>query len=154
MPIRKKPLPKETHIKWLRWATIGVAGFIFVFILFYKPKDYVLMFMLVTGAIYTGGAGVIILGALYWRRATVEGAWAAMITGSTLATGGLVLKQIWDTVPLLTTWKGTCPFNGLQVYFVAVVLATIVYIVVSLLTPDRKFDLEALLHRKKTDPGP
>jgi len=151
MPIRKRPLPKETHIKWLRWATIGVAGFIFMFSVFYEPKDYILMFMMVTGAIYTGGAGVLILGALYWRRATTAGAWAAMITGSIIAATGGFLIQIWDRVQFLVEWRQTCPFKGVRVPFIAVATATIVYVVVSLLTPDQKFDLDALLHRKVKD---
>ena len=144
----------------LRLSMIGVALFGFIFGLVFPFKDAILMFFALTGAIYLGGAGATIIGGLYWKRGTTAGAFAAMISGTTLAFGGMLIEQ---------TWKSTvCPFllkcfpgntvllanqdafflNGQQVYFTAMVTASILYVAVSLLTGKGKvYNLDQLLHR-------
>lgn len=160
MPWRKTPFSPKTHMLLLRLSMIGVALFGFIFGLVFPFKDAILMFFALTGAIYLGGAGATIIGGLYWKRGTTAGAFAAMISGTTLAFGGMLIEQ---------TWKSTvCPFllklfpgntvllanqdafflNGQQVYFTAMVTASILYVTVSLLTGKGKvYNLDQLLHR-------
>ena len=88
-------------------------------------------------AIYVGGAGAVIIGGLYWKKGTTEGAWSALITGSGLAVGGILARLIWPEFPL----------NGMQVSFTACLSAVVVYVVVSLLTCKEDFNMDRLLHR-------
>jgi hypothetical protein len=101
MPFRKKPFTPEEHIRVLRWSIAGVAVFGFLFSLLFRQTQYILMFFAVTGAIFLGGAGSCIVGGLYWKRGTAGGAWAAMISGSLLAVGSLVIQQFpYERVPM------------------------------------------------------
>ncbi len=93
MPLRKKPFTPQEHIKALRWSITGVAVFGFVFSLLFRQTQYILMFFAITGAIFIGGAGAVIIGGLYWNRGTTAAAWTAMLLGSTLAVSGIVLQQ-------------------------------------------------------------
>jgi solute:Na+ symporter, SSS family len=94
LPFRKRPLSARAHLWLLRSSIFGVAIFAFCFSLWYTPNQYVAMFLALTGAIFVGGAGSAIIGGLYWRRATTAGAWAAMISGMSLAGFGVVVKQM------------------------------------------------------------
>ncbi|MCX6935665.1 MAG: hypothetical protein NTZ01_05690 [Verrucomicrobia bacterium] len=82
VPLRKKPFTPETHIHLLRWSMVGVALFAFLFGCFFKQTEYVVMWWIVTEALYIGGAGAAIIGGLYWKRGTTAGAWAGLLTGS------------------------------------------------------------------------
>ena len=120
------------------------------------------MFFALTGAIYLGGAGATIVGGLYWKRGTTAGAFAAMIVGTILAFGGMLVEQSWarwlcpklleifPQNPLLLAHQEKFFLNGQMVYFIAMMTATVTYIIVSLLTGRGKvYDLDKLLHRGK-----
>ncbi len=145
LPIRKKPLSAREHLKYLRWAVSGVAIFIFCFSLFFRQTQHIYMFFAVTAAIWLGGAGSVVIGGLYWKRGTTAGAYCALITGSLLAVGGIVLEQGW---PVYHNGE-RFPINGQWMWFIAMVSSIIMYIVVSLLGKRVDFDLERLLHRGK-----
>ena len=161
MPIRNKPLDTKTHMRWLRCSIIGVAIFGFVFSMLFPLKDFIMMYFALTGAIYLGGAGAVIIGGLYWKRGTVEAAWTALITGTVLGGGGIIIQQIWTPylVPLLLQlwpdwhWlvghQAKFPVNGQIIYFLAMITALFSYIIVSLLGPRRTCDMDKLLHRGK-----
>ncbi len=144
VPLRRKRLDAKTHLLLLRLSMCGVAAFAFCFSLLFPLRAYILMFFHITGAIYIGGAGAVIIGGLYWSRGTTAGAWSAMITGSTLAAGGVVFQNIvW---PILASGV-EFPFNGMQMSCFAAVVAMSVYILVSLATCRAPVDMDALLHR-------
>jgi SSS family solute:Na+ symporter len=161
MPFRKKPLAADQHLKWLRCSIIGVAVFAWFFSMIFPLKEYIFMFFQISGAIYLGGAGSVIIGGLYWKRGTTAGAWAGMIVGSSLALLSLLLKNVlWSALPYLTSTftslsflKGLpkdIPFNGMQLTFFSSMAAVLAYIVVSLLTkPAPDFDMDKILHRGK-----
>ena len=136
MPLRKKPLSPRAHLLLLRASIVGVAVFAFFFSLLFRQTQYILLFFAITGSIFLGGAGSVIIGGLYWKRGTTAGAWSAMITGAVLSLGGVAIKQI-DPGFFL---------NGQQMFFVAMVASGMVYVVVSLLGR-RTFDLDRMLHR-------
>ncbi len=157
LPFRKKPLKPKQHLLILRLSIIFVAVFIFAFSSIFKQTDYILMFFAITGAVFLGGAGSVILGGLYWKRGSTPAAWASLITGSILALGSIVVKQIsLDSyeavektnifVSFLLKLQST---NGQILYFIAMVSSIIVYISVSLLGPKQLFNLDKLLHRNK-----
>lgn len=157
MPLRKKALTPEMHIRIMRWAIVGVATFGFFFSILFRQTDYILMFFALTGAIFLGGAGSVIIGGLYWKKGTVYGAWCAMISGSGLAVGGIIIQQAWKSIqPLLlqyVNWQWVIdnpakfPVNGQVMFFYAIVVAIFSYIIVSVLTCKADFNMDKLLHR-------
>lgn len=139
LPLRKRPLAKKQHIRALRLSIFGVAVFIFFFSLLFRQSEYILMFFAITGAIYAGGSGSVIIGGLYWKRGTTAAAWAAMITGSSIAVGGIIIHQL---------AKGFF-INGQWFWLIAMVSAVVVYIAVSVLGRKQIYDMDKLLHRGK-----
>jgi SSS family solute:Na+ symporter len=112
-----------------------------------------------TGAIYLGGAGSVILGGLYWKRGTTAAAWTSLTVGTILAFGGILVQQLWPNYlgpALLQIWpdsawmianKAKFPVNGQVIFFIAMITSLTSYIMVSLLGPKRVYDLDKLLHR-------
>ena len=94
IPLRGKPLPREQHLKWIRASVLVVAIFIVLFSLLFQQVDNIFMFMDISASLYTGAAGVVLLGALYWKRGTTKAAWTAMITGAVLSLSGFVYRVI------------------------------------------------------------
>ena len=136
LPLRKKPLTPEQHIRLLRFSIIGVALFAFVFGSFFRQTDYVQMWWSVTQSIFIGGAGAAIIGGLYWKKGTTAGAWAGILTGSILSVGGILAQQF----KLIT-------YNGVEIAFVAMLIAIVTYVVVSLSTCRSDFNMDRMLHR-------
>ena len=151
MPIRKKPLTPQQHIKYLRLAIAGVALFVFAFSNIFRQTQYILLFFAVTGAIYAGGSGAVIIGGLYWKRGTAAAAWSAMLTGSFIAVSGTVIPSILKANPGLgdsLPWLAALgAINGQIFWFLAMASAILVYILVSLLGPRHEYNMDQLLHR-------
>ena len=137
LPLRGKPLRPAVHIRLLRWSIAGVAVFAFFFSLLFHETQYILMFFAVTGAIYTGGSGAVIIGGLYWSRGTTVAAWVAMVTGSGLAVFGLIAPYLWPGFPL----------NGQEMLGVAMGAGCLTYAALSLATCREPFNMARLLHR-------
>jgi len=139
MPVRRRPFPPEKHIRYLKMSIFGVAVFIFAFSLVFQQSEYIFLFFAITGAIFVGGSGAVIIGGLYWKRGTSAAAWAAMITGAVVSVGGIVIKQLDPGFPI----------NGQMFWGAAMALSSLVYVLVSLATGGRKrpFDMDRLLHR-------
>ncbi len=138
MPIRGKPFTAKQHLLLLRCSIIGVAVFAFFFSLLFQQTQYILLFFAITGAIFMGGAGATIIGGLYWSKGTTTAAWASMITGSVLAVSGIYIQQV----------KPDFFLNGQEMFFVAMVSSSLIYIVVSLASK-KHFNLDEMLHRGK-----
>ncbi|SDU05824.1 solute:Na+ symporter, SSS family [Verrucomicrobium sp. GAS474] len=137
VPLRKKPFGPRQHLLALRCSIVGVAFFAFLFGALYRQVDYIVMWWLVTTAIYVGGVGAAIIGGLYWKKGTTAGAWAALFAGSTLSVSGIIARQISPHFPL----------NPQEIGFGACLIAMTLYIVVSLLTNRENFNMDRLLHR-------
>lgn len=137
LPWRKAPYEPRQHIRVLRFSIIGVAVFIFIFSMIFKQAEYIFLFFAITGAIFAGGSGAVIIGGLYWRRGTTAAAWTAMIAGSVISVGGIVLHQF---IPDFF-------INGQMFWGLAMFGATVLYVAVSLLGGRKKADMDRLLHR-------
>ena len=144
MPIRNRPLDPEEHIRLLRWSIVGVAVFSFLFSLLYPQTLKILMFMAITGTIWIAGSGAAIIGGLYWKRGTTAAAYCSLVLGAIMGVTGLVLPQIYKS-----HYHSEFPVNSQWLYFIAMCLAVVVYVVVSLLTgkKEQEFNLERMLHR-------
>jgi solute:Na+ symporter, SSS family len=139
MPFRKKPFTPKQHMHLLRLSILGVAIFIFFFSLVWPQKEPILLWFQITGAIYLGGAGAVMIGGLYWKKGTTAAAYCSLITGSTLSVTGIVLQQTNNDFGL----------NGMQMSFIAAAMSVVIYLAVSLLGRRKDFNLDKLLHRGK-----
>ena len=95
VPLRKKSFTTKQHIWALRLSIIFVAIFVCIFSIFFRQTQHILYFFALTGAIWLGGIGAVIIGGLYTRWGNTAGAYAAVITGSVLATGGMICEQLY-----------------------------------------------------------
>ncbi len=138
LPLRRKELTPQQHIRMLRLSIIGVAFFAFLFGSFFTQTEYIMMWWSVTTSLYVGGAGAAIIGGLYWNKGTTTGAWSGLLTGFLLSGGGILARQIYG---------GGFPLNGTQISFYAMIIAVLVYVGVSLATCRRVFDMDRMLHR-------
>ena len=139
LPLRRgRPLSQAQHLRALRLSIAGVALFIFLFSLLFQQNQYIFLFFAITGAIFAGGSGAVIIGGLYWRRGTTAAAWSAMITGATISVGGIIAHQL----------RPGFPINGQQFWGIGMGASLLVYALVSLLGRGRRVcDLDRLLHR-------
>jgi len=165
MPLRGKPLNPDQHLRYLRYSICGVALFAFLFSMVFSLADYIRMFFAITGAIYLGGAGCCIIGGLYTRRGTTAGAWGAMITGIVVASTGIITNQIAAAAPQaggvmawlqLTLYQNEAlrigieylgAIDGQVMAFITALCAVFVYIILSILSGGKKFNLDRMLHR-------
>jgi len=174
LPLRKTPWTPRRQIRFLRVAICGVAAFGFFFSLLFGQVDFILMFFSVTGAIWMASGPVITLG-LYWRRGTAAAAFAALFLGAGMGIAAIVAQKCWVATlypwiashgwaPALDAllralssplepwvhWELTpdkFPVNSVEVGVVTQLFTLGVYVLVSLATCRRPFDMDRLLHR-------
>ncbi len=141
MPFQKKPLTQEKHLKILKWSTIGVAIFIFIFSLIFQQSEYILLFFAITGAIFFGGSGAVLIGGLYWNKGTTKGAWWAMSLGASLSVFGIFGERYIKAWP---DW-----LNGQVMTGIVILCCIVTYVLVSLNSKQVGIDLNKLLYRGK-----
>jgi len=159
VPLRKTPLTPGQHLCLLRLAVVVVGFFAFFFSAFNPLTVSIPMWWAITGVLYHGGAGAIIIGGLYWRRGTTVAAWCAVLSGSIISVTAYLLSYNWKAIiaglPVHDGWvriRGV-PMpevlpNFAWISFGCWILAVVLYISVSWLTSRRPFDLDEMLHRK------
>ncbi|HOX24611.1 MAG TPA: sodium:solute symporter [Candidatus Krumholzibacteria bacterium] len=147
LPLRHdRPLTPRQHLLALRLSILGVAAFAFAFSLLFRQSQYIFLFFAITGAIFAGGSGAVIIGGLYWRRGTARAAWSALAVGALISVGGIVLQQLDPDFPV----------NGQVFWGIAMGVSSVVYVVVSLVGPRAQapVDLDRLLHRAASTAAP
>ena len=152
----------KQHMRLLRLSVLVVTLFVFIFGLVYELRMPIFMYFAVTGAIWMGGAGAIIIGGLYWKRGTTFAAYSALILGAILSLAATILDQFWlrwdlqarliELFPqraehIAAHWN-SFPINGQYIYFFAMISAVVIYLLVSLLGPKSVHNMDKLLHRK------
>lgn len=137
LPLKKKILEPKEHLRYLKLSITGVAITIFVLSVVFQQTEKIFLFTAISGAIFVGGSGAVIIGGLYWKRGTTAAAWSAMITGAVTATTGIVLNSVIENFPI----------NGQWFWFIAMASASAVYVIVSLLGKKQSYNMDKLLHR-------
>ncbi len=175
VPLRKRPMETRQHLFALRCAVVGVALFAFLFSALFPQTQYIMMFLALAAAIFSG-AGAAIIGGFYWKRGTAAGAWGAMLSGVTLTIGGFIMQRAWK--PYIYPWLASAhpqalhmtagflaalskhipqlnwtirpthfPFNSNWIWFFSIITAIVFYVGLSLLTFRRPFNIDRMLHR-------
>ena len=139
LPLTGKKLTPEKHIRLLKYSIFGVVIYLFLFSLFFNQTQYIFLFFAITGSIFVGGSGAVIIGGLYWKKGTTIAAWIAMITGAVISVGGLIINKMDPDFPI----------NGQMFWGIAMGLSSLIYVGVSLATNKKDFNLDKLLHRGK-----
>jgi len=127
------------------------------------------MFMAITAAFISGMGALVIFG-LYWKKGTTAAAYTALIFGGLASTLHMTAKQlstyydtlVTDNTPIVGFFANLCEavannalvkavlsVNEQIFWFANMATCIILYVVVSLLTCKRKFNLERTLHRGK-----
>ncbi len=156
MPFRRTPLAPRQHLTLLRLSIVGVALWAFCFGVFFPQTTYVQFWWAVTEAIFIGGAGVAVVGGLYWSRGTTAGAWSGLLVGSSLAAMGVLADlycrlalpagQEWIVHGIQFSQNHAFLLNGVQVSFFSGIAACVAYGAVSWVTGREKFNMDRLLH--------
>lgn len=124
----------------------------------------------------SGCAPVMTFG-LYWKKGTTQGAWAALLNGMIASIFYIIVQRNWadaiypalaktnlvgifdELLKILSspfgswiTWKMDpvkCPINSYEFTFFTSLFSVILYIVVSLLTCKKDFNMDKMLHQGK-----
>ena len=175
LPFLKKPMETKHQLWMIRIFAVMVAVIFFFGSLFMAQVDYIQLFIVAVGALWTGGAGAMTVFGLYSRFGNTAGAFASLIGGSGFSLAGWLISQNWANhvypwlegkgwVPALTTFfkRASAPFNPLVVWemnpnkfpinayerlFIALVISIVCYVVASLIAYRKPFNLEKMLHR-------
>ncbi len=127
VPLRGRELSDKQQIRITRIAVVCIGVFLLVWGLWYKLPPSIWNYMAVTGSVYLCGSIVILVGGMYWKRASSAGALAALLGG--LASIPIVFLP--DKFTDNTRYMGLC---GLGNYALCIVL----FVAFSLLMPDRR----------------
>lgn len=181
MPFRRKPFEPKRHLFWLRVISVVICLFFLMASLFFAQIDFIAMFVQIMCALWLGAAGPIMVGGLYTRWGTTTGAFCALIFGSGTSITGLILQRTWSShvYPWLLNngyteyvstvfnainsvfspyivWEMNAvkfPINSYEIYFLAMMFGCGAYIIGSLLTCRKPFNLDRMLHRGKYSDG-
>ena len=175
LPLCKKPLSPTQHLSWLRWASVGVSIFFFIASLFFVNIDFIQMFTTIMCSIWLGGAGPVMVFGLYSRFGNTVGAYASLFVGSGISIGGLLVQRSWAEAvyPFLVKmhWLGSVeavmrwvtahcspyvvwtmnpvkfPINSIEISFIAMIGGLLAYVIGSLVTYRKPYNLDRMLHR-------
>jgi len=125
-----------------RISIVVIGAFLLFWGLWYEVEQELWDYLAITGTVYLSGALPVIVGGLYWRRASSAGALAALVCG---VMGVCGLSQVIDVIngAFFPDPDGFQVFPALMM-LVTMLTPTLVFISVSLLVPDSR-------HRSSTD---
>jgi SSS family solute:Na+ symporter len=121
----------ERTTLWITRCFAGLIGvFLLVFGLWYQVPDTAFQYLFITGAMYTAGALGCVTAGLYWKKANLVGAYAALLLGALAPAGFLVLERFGEALPAWLRFVTDANVSGLLSF----VLAAAGMVVGSLLT--------------------
>ncbi len=90
LPLRTAPMSPRQHVTVLRFALAGVALFAFLFSIFFHQTQYIVMWWAITEGIFACGAGIVIIGGLYWKKEQPSLHGPPSLSGSVLSLSGII----------------------------------------------------------------
>jgi SSS family solute:Na+ symporter len=149
-PIREargQPLSSKARVTLTRTLIVVIGLYVLAWGLIYRGDDDIWDYMAVTGAVYFTGAFALLLGGLYWRRASSTGAFLALLAGLSAILG---LSPVQKLLSQILTWAAALLFGwdpvqspvivnipSARVGLISVGVTVLVMIFGSLLFPDR-----------------
>jgi len=130
-PLVPRGMSTRARILCARIIQCLIAAFLLVWGLWYPLAEHLWDYMAITGAIYFVGAFAVLVGGLYWRRASVAGAYGAFACGFLMLIG---LKPVQQALGIKLPGRGE--FEGLAI----TALALLAMLVLSLAFPDKRKD--------------
>nr|WKN38029.1 sodium:solute symporter family protein [Tunicatimonas sp. TK19036] len=128
LPLQKRRVSQQEQIRYARVSIVLMGLFLLIWGLWYELPDSVWTYMAISTNIYLTGASAALVGGVYWKKASVAGAWAAML-GGLISLVGIFPVQIQELLP----WFSTSLLGLINYLWCAFLL-----IVFSLLFPDPK----------------
>ncbi len=134
-PMCKKPLSDKGQVLWARLVMVMIGIYILVWGLWYEGSDDIWEYMTLTGGIYTLGAISVLVGGLYWKRASSTGAVFALLAGFSAIFGLSKVRVVLNAaLEHRIGFELTAPIVGL----ITLALCILAMIVGSLLFPDKE----------------
>ena len=133
-PLRGDRLSDRGRITATRVTILALGVFIMVWGLWYEPPSTVWDYMGITGSIFFAGALPVVVGGLYWKRASSAGAMASLLAGLVCVLGLVSPSAVFGAYTpgwLARVWDQK--IIGLSTF----VLCAVLMVVVSLWVPDR-----------------
>ena len=137
-PLAGKKLSDRGKVTLTRVLILVIGALIFLISFTFPLKEALWDYMAVTGSIYFSGAFALLVGGLYWRRASSTGAVLALFTGCFAVFG---LRGVQEGLLGMTEAQMEV-FSGIRVSLGTIALAVVVLVVGSLLFPDKKRTVE------------
>ena len=134
-PIAKDKLTTRTRLLLARIAIFLIGSFLLVWSLWYPLGQDLWDYMAVSGAIYFTGATALLVGGLYWKRASKTGAYLALTAGMLSVVGLEPVQRMVGLERLEQHWG--VDITSAHIGLIAAGTAIVVMIVGSLISPDR-----------------
>ena len=116
---RRSDLPDRTVMTITRIGAVLVGVFLLVFGLWYKIPETAFQYLAVTGSMYISGALACVAAGMYWRKANIVGAYAALGMGAIAPAGFLLLEKYRDALPGCLSFITDVNVAGLLSFFLA-----------------------------------
>jgi SSS family solute:Na+ symporter len=119
VPIRKREFSERATILLTRTVTGIIGVFILVFGLWYEIPATAFQYTAITGAMYGAGAFGCVVAGLYWKKANLVGAYAALGFGALAPIGFLVLDLVKSSLPREMLFLVDVNISGFFSFFLA-----------------------------------
>lgn len=123
MPLSKHAWSEQKQVWAIRMCVIACGVFMYYWGMMYKGSEDVWDYLAITGAIYFTGAIPVIIGGLYWKRATAFGAKCSILAGLGALVGLEPIRQVLQL-----------SVSGAAIGCLTVLFATSVFVIGSLLS--------------------
>ncbi len=135
-PIAGGELPVRTRLLLARIMIVVIGAFLYIWSTWYDMGQDMMDYLAVSAAIYFIGAFTLLVGGLYWKRASTVGAYLALVTGLLALFGLPPIQQAVGLTEGNLGFKLTEAHVGLG----ATALAVVLMVAGSLLFPGSKAD--------------
>ena len=142
--VASQDLCNKKRITLTRIFIVLIGAFIWGWGLFYEGSDSIWNYMVITGSIYATGAIVVLVGGLYWERASSAGAMVALITGASALLGlepvrNFLIENAGGAIGLdAVYWKANITSSLVGLFSLG--LTTFLFVTISMLFPDPTTD--------------
>jgi SSS family solute:Na+ symporter len=128
-PLLGDKLSNKNRILFTRIGIVLIGIYILYWGLIYEGSDDIWDYMAVSGSVYAIGAFALLLGGLYWKRASSTGAFLTLCSGILVLAGLGPVKQALGIPPEV---------SSARIGLISIAVSLTVLVVFSLLFPDKK----------------